>query len=209
MLVLYIVKCCVEFGRNGEFLVTLAYKKCLQRGSNLCGNSQLCQIYYTILHISIGEMHWKSWKYAAPVRKYMSVLLHHQIGLVPVPASKPDAVSQLSLSLTFMLHDGCLGNCLDGGVNVRWVLNRYWFFSNFHCLSPLHLSFVSPAVWRPRHWGVCKPMNPTQSWQEKPRQELRRVKGWQWPPTNNTVNTLRSAGWLRTRVTGGVNENSY
>lgn len=154
-------------------------------------------------------MHWKSWKYAVPVRKYMSVLMHHQIGLVPVPASGSDAVSPLSLSLTFMLHDGCLGNCLDGGVSVRWVFNRYWFFSNFHCLSPSHLSFVSPAVYCPRRRGVFKPMNPTHRWQEKPWQELRRVKGWQWPPTNNTVNTLRSAGWLRTRVTGGVNENSH
>lgn len=76
----------------------------------------------------------------------MSVHMNHQIGLVPVPASGPGtviAVSQLSLSLTFMLLDGFLGNCLDRSVNVRWVFNRYWFF--FHSLS-LTFTFVTLTV---------------------------------------------------------------
>lgn len=141
----------------------------------------------------------------------MSVHMHHQIGLVPVPASGTGAViavSLLSLSLTFMLKDGCLGNSLDRSVNVRWVFNRYWFFWNFHCLSPSHLSFVTPMV-SSSALRSLQPTNPTQRWQEKPQQELQRVKGWQWPSTNNTVNTLRSAGWLRQSVTGGVNEKPY
>lgn len=99
----------------------------------------------------------------------MSVHMHHQIGLVPVPASGPViAVSQLSLSLTFMLHDGCLGNSLDRSVNVRRVFNIYWFFGNFHCLSPSRLSFVTPAV----SSSAQRSFNPTQRWQKKPQQEL-------------------------------------
>lgn len=89
-------------------------------------------------------------------RIQMSVHMHHPIGAVPVPASRPGtviAVPQLSLSLTFMLPDGCLGNCLDGSVNVRWVFNRYWF-SGTSIVSHLHICHLSPW-WRcPQHRGV-------------------------------------------------------
>ncbi len=60
--------------------------------------------------------------YCASEKVQMSVHMHHQIGLVPVPPSGTGAViavSVLSLSLTFMLWDGCLGNSLDRSVNVR------------------------------------------------------------------------------------------